>query len=374
MPLLRKARAPRTRVAVQVAVALVVGPLCALVPRALLAQDPLRELESRLTAVAEAGRLSGAVLVARDSVVLLGRGFGLADRTRGTPNTVETRFQVGSMNKMFTAVAVAQLAHEGRLSFDDPIARFLPDFLPPQDGARVRIKHLLSHTSGLGHYWGPRFFRERPQTVAATLAIARESATLAFEPGTRWQYSNTGYLLLGAIIEQVSGMSYYEYVHKRIFEPAGMRHTDFPVADGALAVSYAPRRGGGPGEFEPIDHPRGGPAGGGASTVGDFLKFAEALRRGRLLPLPWVDVLLAPKPELSSPHYGFGFAIASVDPLIVGHNGGVPGAYGNLDIFWKSGVVSVVLLNQGDGTPQREAERLVREFVPRLGPEGGRRQ
>lgn len=177
--------------------------------------------------------------------------------------------------------------------------------------------------------------------------------TLAFEPGTRWSYSNTGFLVLGKVIEVVSGQDYFEYVREHIYQPAGMVHTDAYELDRVnpnLAVGYEKEFGAnGSASFRNniFRHViRGGPAGGGYSTVEDLLRFAEALKGGTLLSAESVKLLTTPKPELGSPEYGFGFGIHD-EGGIVGHSGGFPGISANLDIFPRSGYVAVVLSNYG---------------------------
>ncbi|HEY9282612.1 MAG TPA: serine hydrolase domain-containing protein [Pyrinomonadaceae bacterium] len=322
-----------------------------------------RELDSFLRKVAEADAFSGAVLVAKDGRVLFEKAYGEANKDFGAPNRVDTKFNLGSMNKMFTAVAIAQLAEAGKLSFDDPLAKFLPDFPDREAAAKIRIKHLLTHTSGLGSYFNERFIegsRERFRTVDDFLELAK-GETLAFEPGTKWQYSNTGFLVLGKVVEKAAGQSYYDYVRERIFKPAGMTNTDSYDLDRVnqnLAVGYQKEYG-----DEGLRYRnnifrhviRGGPAGGGYSTVGDLLRFATALRAGKLLSEASVKTLLAPKPELSSPEYGYGFGV-SPERAIAGHSGGFTGISANLDMFLDSGYTAVVLSNYGGAADRAVAK------------------
>jgi CubicO group peptidase (beta-lactamase class C family) len=333
--------------------------------RLLSEAEAVAELRAFLQGAADEGRLSGAVLLARHGQPLFQQAYGLADRERGIRNTVDTRFYLGSMNKMFTAVAVAQLVEQGRLAFNDPLARFLPDFPDPEAAGRIRIEHLLTHTSGLGNIFSPRFMQERPVTVPAMLELVRENSSLSFEPGTSRRYSNTGFLVLGAVIEKVTGQSYYEYVQQHIYRPAGMRDSghelDAPVAN--LARGYAPARDGS--GLQATDLPHGGPAGGGYSTLADLLRFAEALRTHSLLSPEMTRTVLSARPELGQSTYGYGFAIRGP---IVGHSGGNPGVYANLDVFLDSGYTSVVLINQDRGGPQPEYENKMRQLVRAVQP------
>jgi CubicO group peptidase (beta-lactamase class C family) len=318
-------------------------------------EEITRELDAFLGKVVEADGFSGAVLLAKDGKVVFEKAYGVANKDFGAPNRTDTKFNLGSMNKMFTAVAVAQLAEAGKLSFDDPLAKFLPDFPDKEAAAKIKIKHLLTHTSGLGSYFSNERFgegsRARFRTVDDFMELAKGDK-LAFEPGTKWQYSNTGFLALGKVIEQVTGQSYFDYVRERIYKPAGMANSgsyDLDLVNPNLAVGY---------QKEYTDEGvrfrnnifmhviRGGPAGGGYSTVGDLLRFAAALRSGKLLSDASVKTLLTPKPELNSPNYGYGFGVTQA-PAVAGHSGGFMGISANLAMFLDSGYTGVVLSNYG---------------------------
>src|SRR5262249_4825572 len=158
-------------------------------------------------------------------------------------NRIDTKFNLGSMNKMFTAVAIAQLVERGKLSFDDPLSKFLPDFPDKESAEKIKIKQILTHTAGLGGYFSQKFIessRDRFRTVDDMMKLAKEEK-LQFEPGSKWQYSNTGFLVLGAVVEKVSGQSYYDYVRENIYRPAGMTNSDCYELDRVntnLAVGY----------------------------------------------------------------------------------------------------------------------------------------
>jgi CubicO group peptidase (beta-lactamase class C family) len=262
---------------------------------------------------------------------------------------METAFNLASVNKMITAVAVAQLVEAGKLSFDDPLAKFLPDFPNPRAAREIRIKHLLSHTSGLGSYLGAGISGSRAGTVDEMMRFATDTGT-AFAPGTRWRYSNTGFLVLGKVIEKASGQSYFDYVREHVLVPAGMRGTEWYAKDRLppqAAIGYDREHERGPGAYS--DHIaalpyRGGPAGGGYSTAPDMLRFAEAFRTGRLVSPAMVRVLTTPKS--ASPEYGYGF---TVDPEggVVGHSGGFEGTSTNMDLFLEDGYTAIVLSNYG---------------------------
>ena len=203
---------------------------CALllcVVRAQGADDRAAQVQAYLDSLAAEGKLSGAVLVAKEGKPIASKVAGIANRETNAPNTLETKFNLGSMNKMFTAIAIAQLAQNGKLKFDDTVAKHLPDFQNKEVAQKVTIHQLLTHTSGMGSYWGDKFAAQRTQltTVAAHLPLIADEP-LAFAPGEKFRYSNSGYMLLGAIIEKVSGKNYYDYVRDNIFLPAEMVSTN----------------------------------------------------------------------------------------------------------------------------------------------------
>jgi CubicO group peptidase (beta-lactamase class C family) len=313
-------------------------------------------LQQYVSALARADAFSGAVLLAKDGKVLYSAAFGSANKDFGAPNTIDTKFNLGSMNKMFTSIVIAQLVEQGKLSYEDPLSKFLPDYPSAAAAQKVKIKHLLTHTSGLGSYFNDEFFRssrDRFRTVDDMMQLAK-GESLAFEPGTRWSYSNTGMLVLGRVIEVVTKQDYFDYVREHVALPAGMSRTDAFELDRVnenLAVGY---------EKEWTDDGtkryrnnifmhvmRGGPAGGGYSTAPDLLRFAEALRSGTLVTPATFELMTTPKPEVGSPRYGYGFQL-NPQTGVAGHSGGFPGINSNLDIFKGTGYVAVVLSNYGD--------------------------
>jgi CubicO group peptidase (beta-lactamase class C family) len=312
-----------------------------------------RALGAMLGQICENDGFSGTVVVARDGKPLFTHACGLANRSDRVPMRLDTKLNLGSMNKMFTAVAIAQLVEAGKLAFDDPVGKHLPDYPNADVAAKVRIHHLLTHTSGLGSHFNEEFqnaSRTKYRTVRDFMGIV-EKQKLAFEPGAKWQYSNSGFLLLGAIVEKVAGKSYFDYVRERIHEPAGMVNTDAYEMDDVvpnLAIGYVRDR------QEPsrwrnnlfMHVIKGGPAGGGFSTAEDLIRFAEALRTGKLLKQKTWELLASPKPELHSPDYGYGFQV-SADGNVVGHSGGFPGISAQLAIYLKGGYAVAAMSNYG---------------------------
>jgi D-alanyl-D-alanine carboxypeptidase len=337
--------------------------------------DPAKELNSYLNNLVAENKLSGVALVAKDGVTIASKAAGVANKTTNSPIDLNTKFNLGSMNKMFTAVAIAQLAQAGKLSFTDTVGKHLPDYPNKEVAEKVTIHQLLTHTSGLGMYWNDKFMAQRDKlvTVAAHLPLFA-SDPLAFPPGEKFQYSNSGYMLLGAVIEKVSGQDYYKYVQEHIYKPAGMNDTGFyepgkQVSN--LAVGYTRMSLSGQPQSEVRDNEntreiKGGPAGGGFSTAPDLVKFQQALFSYKLLDK--ADTELVTTGKVDGPggksRYGYGFGESNTDGKhIVGHNGGAPGIAANLDMFPASGYTAVELMN-ADPPPLMPIVKGVRERIP----------
>src|SRR6185295_5246399 len=256
--------------------------------------------------LAQADVFSGTVLLAKDGKVLYSGAWGLASKDFNVPNKLDTKFNLGSMNKMFTSTTIAQLVEQGKLSYDDPLSKFLPNFPNPDAAKKIKIKHLLTHTSGLGSYFNDEFdksSRARFRTVDDMMQLAKGDS-LAFEPGTRWSYSNTGMLVLGKVIEVVTKQDYFDYVREHLSKPAGMVNTDAYQLDEVnknLAVGYQREfSDDGTKRFKNnifMHVIRGGPAGGGYSTAEDLVRFAEALTSGKLVSKQTFELMTTPKPE-----------------------------------------------------------------------------
>ena len=188
--------------------------------------EAIAGVEALLRKRAAADRFSGAALVAKDGEVVFADAYGQADRERGIANTLETRFRIGSMSKMFTAVATLQLVEEGKLALDDPVGKHLRDYPNKEVASKVTVRHLLTHTGGTGDIFGPEFAHRPSLREHSDYVRLYGSRAPSFEPGTRFGYSNYGFVLLGAIIEAATGESYYDYVREHVFRPTGMTSTD----------------------------------------------------------------------------------------------------------------------------------------------------
>lgn len=288
---------------------------------------------------------SGAILIAHNGKIVLDQSWGMAVETNHIRNTVDTQFCIGSMNKMITAVAVLQLVGQGKLALDKPIATYWPDYPNRDLASRVTIRELLNQTGGTGDIFTPEYeaHREETRTLADYVKLFG-SRPVAFEPGSRMEYSNYGFILLGRIIELVSGEPYQKYVQEHIYQPAGMMHTDSrPEADhvSGRAIGYTPGQNGLVPNTDRMPW-SGTSAGGGYSTVRDLFLFAEALQSGKLLGPELLREATQASPKRLD--YGMGFYVLPDGGY--GHGGGAPGINGELHILPHNGYVLVALANR----------------------------
>lgn len=344
-------------------------------PEELLGRDRLsaREIraraESLLDTLVGADSFSGVVYVAKGAEPIYARAFGLASRTWNVPNRLDTRFNLASITKMFTAVAVAQLVERGTLSFSDTVGEVLPDYPNKEVAQKVTLHQLLSHTSGL---IGARAMAEKnpqPQKARTVGEMLKQfvSEPLSSAPGQRFDYSNAGYILLGAVIERASGQSYYDYVRGHVFEPAGMRDTDFYELDAEprnLATGFMDGPGGTRlSNIFDLDV-KGSPAGGAYSTGPDMARFHSALTGHRLLRRDTLERLWAgvtDEPGRGS-RYAYGASVARYNGTrIVSHGGGWKGVTNHFEMYPDLGYTVVVLSNYDDD-PAAIAYRL-REWL-----------
>lgn len=319
----------------------------------LTAEELAKDLDAKLTRMAEKDQFSGAVLIAKDGKPVFQKAYGFADRETKTPNTLDTRFRLGSMPKMFTSVAIAQLVQAGKFKYTDTLAQVLPDYPNKEVAQKITVHQLLTHTSGLGDIFTPEFDKIKDQLhdLKDYLPLF-VNQPLRFEPGKDWSYSNAGFIVLGLIIEKQSGQSYYDYVQQHIYNVAGMKSTGaFPKTDKVpnLAVGYTAM-----GSPDGILRPnwdtlpyRGMSAGGSDSTVGDMLRFANALRDHKLLNAELAQTIMTGKVDTPRPgaKYSYGFEDSREGSHHVwGHSGGAPGMNGDLGIY-EDGYTVVVLSN-----------------------------
>lgn len=339
-------------------------------PQEKLTEAQIRaKLDALMTGLVAADAFSGTLYVAKNGKPLYARAFGLANKTWNARNRIDTRFNLASITKMFTAVAVAQLVEQGKLSYTDTVGKVLPDYPNKEVAQKVTLHHLLSHTSGL---IGARALVEKapqPPTARTIDAMVKPfiSEPLSFPPGQQFDYSNAGFILLGAIIEKASGQSYYDYVREHIFKPAGMTNTDFYELDTDppnLATGFMDGPNG-----TRLDNifdlgVKGSPAGGAYSTGPDMTRFHQALSSHKLLGKPaletlWTGVTEQPDREVQ---YGYGAQIERYNGArIVWHGGGWKGVTNQFDLYPELGY-TVVILSNIDNEPALIANRL-REWL-----------
>lgn len=332
-------------------------------------RELISAVNAHLDKLAQADEFSGVVFLAKNGEPVFQRACGFANQAYQAFNRIDTKFNLGSINKIFTQIAICQLAEQGKLSFDDPIGKHLPDYPNRQAAEKVTILHLLNMSSGIGDFFNERFAnlpKDRLRTIKDYLQLFA-SDPLAFEPGTRRQYSNGGYIVLGAIIEAVSGEDYFDYVRAHIFKPAGMENTDSYEADAVtpnLATGYTLQAGGsGARRSNLYTKPaRGSSAGGGYSTAEDLLKFTLALQNLKLLGGEHTKWLLSGMDSAPPAH-----AQKSTVPITEGNlgiAGGAPGINAILDMDVDSGYTLIVLSNY-DPPSAEKVGRQIRAWLPR---------
>ena len=297
---------------------------------------------------------SGCLTIVDGAETILDECRGVAERNFGAPVDRRTRFHIGSMDKMFTAVAIAQLAEAGKLPWDATLAQLVPEY-PDHDAAgKITVWQLLHHTAGLGDFFVPEFFQNREKFVnpADYLGlIARQPKT---PPGGDWNYSNAGYILLGRIVENVSHENYFDYIQRHVFAPAGMTDSGFDSQEDFtpnLATGYFHD-----GLFSTVWKAnwmtlpfKGSPAGGGYSTNADLLRFAKALKGAKLVKQATLDKMFDKEVPAGPGGYAAGFGDRpSQGRHIRGHAGGAPGMNANLAIVWETNAAVAITSNEGD--------------------------
>jgi len=339
----------------------------------------IKEIARQVAHATQLGQFSGVVLIAKHQKVLFDKAYGLADQTFRVPNDTGTRFNIASMNKMFTAVAIGQLVQAGKLRFTDTLLKILPDYPEPGIAKRVTIAQLLDHTSGMGDYINEESYahRRKYKTLKSYLPLFAKDS-LEFKPGSKWSYSNTGYIVLGLVVERLSGEDYFDYIRKHVYALAGMNHTDSyetsqVVPD--LATGYER-----PGGFDPLRlQPRrmnwddvglkGTSAGGGYTTAGDLFRFSVALQNYKLLNKEITETMLNGKTETGrnapgvTTYDGYGFFDTRMGNMhIAGHGGGSPGVNTDLKIF-RDGTYTIIVLSNYDAPAAAGLSQQIAAFL-----------
>ena len=312
-----------------------------------ISPDAVSAVDTMLANMTSQSVFSGSVLIAQHGHVLLSKGYGLADRAKKTPNDPQTRFAIGSNTKQFTAVAILLLEVQGKLKVADRICAYIPQC--PTAWADITIKELLTHTSGIPDYLNtlPDFAGYAGPLLTPLQIIAHfRDLPLEFAPGTTWKYSNSGYFVLGYIIEQVSGLSYEAFLQKNILTPlnlsdTGYNHNSNGVAIGYMNITETPA--------EPSDPSLPYAAGALYSTVGDMNRWEQALTTDELLPATSRAEMFAPQVAIPDAPpmdagYGYGFVIGTDSGRpIIWHNGAIPG-FISIEARYPVDDVTVIIL------------------------------
>ena len=302
-----------------------------------------------------ADKFSGSVLVARGDQLILTAARGYAIHPNVLRNQPDTKFNIASVTKMFTAIVVMQLVAQGKLDLHVPVATYNPD-LP--HASEITIHQLLTHTAGFDRYWNDAYRAARSdlRTIANYLKLFADTS-LEFPPGTRHHYGNTGYVILGALIEQITGMSYYEYMRQEFFLPIGMQDTDFyemdlPISNCAVGYTHENWFGPEDGQLRSnqfIYGVKGSPSEHCFSTVQDLFLFFQALQSHRLLDAQHTELCMTPHASDEKPgaHYGYGFHIIDDGRhgRLIGHGGRAMGGDAFAVTYRELGHTVIVLSN-----------------------------
>ena len=305
-----------------------------------------------LSAETRAGRFSGAALIARDGKVLFSRGYGFANAEHEVPNTPQTKFRLGSVTKQFTAMAIMILQERGKLSTQDPVAKYVPDC--PDAWRDITLHHVLTYTAGIPNLTTFPDYRQTmmlPSSIASTVARFK-NRPLEFKPGERFQYSNSGYILLGYIIELVSGGSYEDFLRRNIFEPLKMADSGYDHYEPVLkhrAAGYARPVGKSiNAPYQDMSIPHG--AGALYSTTEDLLRWDQALYTGQLVSQKSIETIFTPNKN----NYAYGWMVSEqFGRKEISHGGQINGFSSFIARYPADKVCVIVLSNFGQTKPRQ---------------------
>jgi len=312
-----------------------------------ISADEIKQVDTQLTNLANQSLLNAVVLVGERGEILLNKGYGLADRAQNIPNTASTRFLIASITKQFTAMAILILESQGKMTVDDPICNYIPDC--PAAWQPIRVTHLLSHTSGI------------PDNISSIIGTSPPSVSqgidqlktkpLDFEPGTGWFYNNSAYMMLGYIIEQVSGQRYGDYLQQAIFDPLDLRDTGLGLDAPGLAMGYPDRFSTDPVLFM-TDIALVSSAGAMYSTAEDLFRWEQALSTEKLVPKAHLEKMFAPQASIPGEQdfsYGFGWFLGKAyEKSVHSHEGSIDGFRAVITRFPDDQIAIIILSNQGD--------------------------
>ncbi len=310
---------------------------------ALYSNDIAARVDEYVDSYVTQDRFSGSILIAKDGEVLLSKGYGYANREHGIPNSPEMKFRLGSVTKQFTTMVIMQLHENGELSIQDPITEFLPDY--PQDD-EITIHHLMSHTAGIPNFTSFPDYRETMMNPATLEEIIErfKDKPLEFEPGSKQSYSNSGYILLGYIIEKVTGKPYADVVRERIFDIAGMDNSGYDDSRQIIKnrASGYEVNGSEVRNASHIDMSIPHAAGALYSTVEDLYKWDRVLYTDKLLGNELLEKMFTPVRD----NYAYGWIAGEMfDRRVLSHGGGINGFQTNIVRFIEDDICIIVLSN-----------------------------
>ncbi len=338
------------------------------------AQTKVEQIDKLLSTYEAYGKFNGSVLVSDQGQVIYKKGFGIANMEWDIPNQPNTKHRLGSITKQFTAMLILQLVADGKLDLQDPITKYLPDY-PKANGDIITTHHLLTHTSGIPNYTSfPKFFEDESRNPNSPEEFVKKFADkpLDFTPGEKFSYSNSGYFLLGAIVEKLSGETYEQMLQDKIFTPLNMNETGYDNHGDILknrATGYE-KQGRGYENSKYLDMSIPYSAGSMYSTVEDLYKWDQALYTTAILPKAYMSMYF--KPYISAfgnAHYAYGWGVGyakigkSTDSIYaIGHGGGINGFNTNISRT-TSNKSLVVLLNNTGGAPLDDITRAIRGIM-----------
>ena len=338
------------------------------------AQTKVEQIEELLSTYEAYGKFNGSVLVSEQGKVIYKKGFGMANMEWDIPNEPNTKHRLGSITKQFTAMLILQLVAEGKLDLQAPISSYLPDY-PKASGDIITIHHLLTHTSGIPNYTAfPKFMEDESRNPYSPEDFVKkfDEKALDFTPGEKFSYSNSGYFLLGVIAEKLSGKSYEQLLHEKIFTPLKMNDTGYDNHDDILknrATGYE-KQGKDYVNSQYIDMTIPYAAGSMYSTVEDLYIWDQALYTTTLLPKKYMTLYFKPYiPAFGSAQYAYGWGVgyekigSSTDSIYtIGHGGGINGFNTNISRATSTKSM-IVLLNNTGGAPLNEMTRAIRGIM-----------
>jgi CubicO group peptidase (beta-lactamase class C family) len=323
-----------------------------------------RAVQNYVGALAKVSLFSGAVRLERAGKPIIDQAWGYADQSAKLANTSNTQFNLGSASKMWTAAAIMKLIKDGRLSLSAPLSKFDLGVPPPANANEITIAHLLSHTSGLGNYFGPKYDAADKATLDDIDDFLRVAVPLetAFKPGSDYSYSNAGFLVLGKIIELVSGKSYFDYVASEIFAPAGMKHSGCLALDEDrnMAIGYdRTQTDTGPVFETNVQYlsKRSVSAGGCYSTTADMMRFFDLLANGTFASSQTLATFTARHSPPQAEPYGYGFQLGA-DGEWWGHGGYFNGVGAVTRVYRKPAGWRVAILANHRDTAENLAQFL----------------